>query len=251
MSSTSRTYLSKNLTRLSHDALKFKSLGKLKQTQLPPVVDLRPNMPPIVDQGSLGSCTANALAAIFQKDDLKFTPSRLFIYYNERLIENDVSEDGGAQLSDGIQSLVKYGVCSESSWPYDIQQFKTKPPEHCYVEAEQHQVLEFFNIRQDMNSMKNCLFSGYPFVVGILVFEEIESYEVAHSGMVPMPTEKSNCIGGHAVTVVGYDDSKRCWLMRNSWGTSWGIGGYFYVPYEYLLDSSLASDLWEITKVEV
>jgi C1A family cysteine protease len=97
--------------------------------------------------------------------------------------------------------------------------------------------------------MKTCLASGFPIVVGISVYSSFESQAVATSGNVPMPNiNKEQCLGGHAVLVVGYDDTSKHWIMRNSWGTSWGMAGYFTLPYMYLLDSNLASDLWIITK---
>jgi len=215
------------------------------------MIDLRThkNMPPVYDQGQLSSCTANALVASFQYEDPAFFGSRLFLYYNERLIERDVEEDAGAQLRDGIKSLKIYGVCAESDWPYEPEKFDEKPPANCYQSAIAHKATQVQNIHQDINSMKNCLYAGLPFVVGMQVFEEFESQAVAQSGIVPMPTPTSQIIGGHAVLVVGYDDRQQQWIVRNSWGADWGDHGYFYLPYLYLLDASLASDLWSVNRV--
>ena len=80
---------------------------------LPKSVDLRPGCPEVYDQGQLGSCTANAIGAALQFDQIKqkqadvFAPSRLFIYYNERVIENTVDEDSGAMIRDGIKARQK------------------------------------------------------------------------------------------------------------------------------------------------
>ena len=62
-------------------------------------------------------------------------------------------------------------------------------------------------------------------------------------------TNTESILGGHAVVAVGYDDSKECFIVRNSWGTNWGDAGYFYMPYAYLTNPELASDAWEITNV--
>jgi C1A family cysteine protease len=111
-----------------------------------------------------------------------------------------------------------------------------------------HKALIVENIHQDANTMRNALAQGIPFVVGIQIFEEFESEQVAKTGIVPMPTQYSNCLGGHAVSICGY--TPLYWICRNSWGPDWGDHGYFYLPHAYLLDSSLTSDLWSIKKVQ-
>ena len=231
--------------------LKLKTFLEIKN--LPKSIDLRNKCPGVYDQGEIGSCTAQALAAAFEiKDGIDniFTPSRLFIYYNERLLENSVHEDSGALLSDGIKTLEKYGVCDEKDWPYNVKNFTIKPPQKCYKSALEHKAYTVHNINSDINSMKTSLASGHPFVVGISVYESFESDEVAKTGMVPMPDiYKETCLGGHAVLVVGYSDITQKWIVRNSWGDKWGDKGYFYLPYLYLMDAKLASELWNITKI--
>jgi len=245
---SNRTYIS-NISRVPFEKLSFRKLPHiLHHTDLPSSVDLRPKMPPVRDQSSLGACSSFALIAGFEYDDPSFQGSHLFLYYNERVIENDVEIDGGAFLSDGILALQKYGLCSEATWPYDISKFVEKPPESAYTEALNHQALEVKNIHQDINSMKNSLVNGFPFVVGIQLFQEFESEHVAKTGIVPMPTRLSKSIGGHAVIIVAYTPEH--WIAQNSWSSDWGDHGFFYLPYAYLLDSSLCSDLWSILKVE-
>ena len=249
MTSTLKRIYNVKIERLPISSLKFKTFEKV--VTLPSSVDLRPKCPPVYDQGQLGSCTANALAAAFEIDDNNaFIPSRLFIYYNERKLENTIPEDAGAMLHDGIKTLQTYGVCPETLWPYDISKFAVKPSANCYTTALNTKAFTCNNIIQDLTHMKTSLANGFPFVVGIAVYESFESQQVAQTGVVHMPnlaTEK--CLGGHALLCVGYNDSTKTWLMRNSWGTGWGMGGYFTLPYLYLLDSHLSSDLWNITKL--
>jgi C1A family cysteine protease len=165
-------------------------------------------------------------------------------------MENNISEDSGATLTDGIRSLQTNGICQEIDWPYDINKYSEQPPLNCYIEALKHKALQVRNITNDLTIMKTALASGYPFVVGIYIFESFESNDVASTGLVPMPDlSNEQCLGGHAVVCCGYDDPKKQWIMRNSWGESWGDKGYFYLPYTYLLDSSLSSDLWNIISV--
>ena len=142
--------------RIHHSDLKFCSL--LPTKILPPSVDLRKNCPAVYDQGQLGSCTGQALAAIYAfKSNNTVDPSRLFIYYNERVLEHDVSQDNGALISDGIKTLQRYGVCPESDWPYDITKFALKPNAKCYSDALKHKAISVTNVPQDVTSMKTCL----------------------------------------------------------------------------------------------
>jgi C1A family cysteine protease len=224
---------------------------------IPKSVDLRLHCPPVYNQGTLGSCTANAICAAHQFEQMKqskfpaFVPSRLFLYYNERVLEDNVYQDAGATLRDGMKVIAKQGVCEETLWPYEPAQFSTKPNKICYIEAMKHQVILYRRINPDIYQMKNCLASGYPFVFGISIYQSFESQEVAKSGIVPMPSKEEQMLGGHAIMAVGYDDEKRCFIVRNSWGEGWGEKGYCYIPYEYLSNQDLACDFWTIRVIEI
>jgi C1A family cysteine protease len=222
---------------------------------LPKSVDLRPQCPPVYDQGQLGSCTANAIGATYEFMQLKegledFIPSRLFIYWNERKIEGTVDEDSGAMIRDGIKSTHRIGVCTEDTWPYDIARFTERPPTDAFTEAKGHQVTVYRRVLQVLHQMQGCLAAGTPFVFGFSVYESFESAEVAKTGIVPMPPRSEKLLGGHAVLAVGYDDATQRFLVRNSWGTNWGMEGYCTMPYTYLTNPSLASDFWAVYAVE-
>lgn len=232
------------------------ALPPAKVENLPPSVDLRPAEHFVIyDQGSLGSCTANAIGAAFHFDQIKqglkdFTPSRLFIYYNERAMEGTVDQDSGAYIRDGIKSIHKIGVCRESRWPYDEASFTTKPLDECYQEAAKNHCKEYARVPQDLAHMKGCLKEGLPFVFGFTVLSSFQTREVATTGNMCMPKPKDYVLGGHAVCAVGYDDSRKCVIVRNSWGNGWGDKGYFYMPYEYITHPYLAQDFWTIRFVE-
>jgi C1A family cysteine protease len=221
---------------------------------LPKSIDLRPKMPGAYDQGELGSCTANAIAAAFEYEQTRqgladFMPSRLFIYYNEREIEGTVDTDSGAMIRDGIKSIAKLGVCSETTWPYEIARFKTTPPETAFAEAMEHTAAVYRRVSPTLDQLRGCLASRSPIVFGFSVYESFESARVARSGVVSLPADGEPLIGGHAVLAVGYEDRSERFLVRNSWGPDWGRRGYFSIPYDYLTNSELAGDFWAIYAV--
>jgi C1A family cysteine protease len=218
--------------------------------RLPKSVDLRPSMSPVENQGQLGSCTANALAGALEFLELKSGQplvdlSRLFIYYNERVVEHTVSSDSGAMIRDGIKTLVSLGVCPEKKWPYVISAFTRKPPAACYTDAKKHTISTYHRI-VSLGEMRACLADGYPFVFGFSVYESFESPAVARTGVLKMPKPRERQVGGHAVCAVGYDDKAKRLLVRNSWGSDWGMKGYFTMPYDYVANGDLSDDFWTI-----
>jgi C1A family cysteine protease len=94
--------------------------------------------------------------------------------------------------------------------------------------------------------MLTCLTEGYPFVFGFAVYESFESPQVKRTGVVNMPKKGEVMLGGHAVMAVGFDQAKKRFLVRNSWGRNWGMSGYFTMPFEYL--ETLSADFWTIRR---
>jgi C1A family cysteine protease len=216
-------------------------------------VDLRTTgfLPEIYDQGELGSCTANALAAAFSYDQVKqklekFEPSRLFIYYNEREIEGNVNTDSGASIRDGIKVLNKIGVCPEYDYPYDINKFTYKPSTTAYDHAEKHTLLEYRRLSINISDIKKALSGKHPVIFGFTVYESFMSKDVEETGEAKIPEIGEKIIGGHAALIVGYE--KGNFIVRNSWGKSWGKEGYFTMPTSFFCDK-YCSDMWVIQSI--
>lgn len=231
------------------------------EATLPTKVDLRNQFGPVFDQGQLGSCTANAGSSLFEftlkKQGLTdFVPSRLFIYYWERALQGTIKQDSGATITDCLKVLAKYGACAELNWPYVVSKFKSKPPKADEAAALKNLAITYQQIdNTDLNALKTCLAAGYPIEFGFTVYESFESPEVAKTGLAPMPKKSEQILGGHANDIVGYDDSKKigsetgAFICRNSWAETWGLAGYYYIPYSYLTNKNLASDFWTLRKV--
>jgi C1A family cysteine protease len=223
---------------------------------LPRKVSLRAQMSPVYDQGQLGSCTANSIGAILEFNEMKqaetdaATPSRLFIYYNERAMEGTISQDSGAEIRDGIKSVAQLGAPPETDWPYVITKFAKKPPAKSYRDALKHEAIRYARVPQTEMGIQTVLASGYPISFGFTVYESFES-DVGSNGIVPMPEPSESVLGGHAVVAVGYKQIKGqlYFECRNSWGPGWGDHGYFWLPSAYVSSSSLASDFWVIEQV--
>lgn len=220
---------------------------------LPASQDLRPLLMPCYNQGQAGSCTGNATAGALELDEIiqgaeKVTPSRLFLYWGGRAQEGTTKQDAGAMIRDVVAGVAKWGYCHESYWPYDVNNVTVCPTKEAYGAAYSHKLNNYMYARvsQTLPSLKQVLFSNRGVIFGFTVYESFE--HIGSDGLMPLPQSSESVLGGHAVLMVGYDDARRVFIVRNSWGTDWGDGGYFYMPYDYAL-SRLASDFWVITRV--
>lgn len=233
---------------------KFMTYRKVLETNsLPDMVDLRPKMPGVYDQNELGSCVSNSLAGAVQYlnggHDF-YVPSRLFIYYNARVIEGSVQEDAGASIADGVEVIKTLGCPHESMWWYDIKKFAVKPSHKVYEDALHCKVKTALSIdNTNVDEIRTCLVNKFPVVFGFTVYESFEGDVVSRTGVVPLPGAHEMELGGHAVLIVGFLHSQRQFIVRNSWGSDWGIKGYCLMPYSYVTNPELAGDFWAIEKM--
>lgn len=222
-------------------------------------VDLRATgfLGSVWDQGQLGSCTAHGTGKAYVFDLAKtagaadFDGSRLFQYYNSRLLEGSTDSDSGATVADAIKALNGYGFPPAADWPYDIGQFAAKPPDSAYADGKLREAVKYAQVPQSEQAMKACLTAGIPFVIGFTVYASFESDQVAQDGIVPMPSAGEQVLGGHCVLCVGWKqiNGQDYWILMNSWGSGWADKGFFYMPKAYLLDSSLSDDFWTVQSV--
>lgn len=224
-------------------------------TALPPKVDLRQTgfVPAVMDQQSLGSCTAHGASCCLQfalkKQKIQnCVPSRLYIYYTTRVyIEHEnASNDSGCQIKDVMKAVASYHVCDEEYMTYDVTKYSEPPSGVAVANANLHLKFQYLYVRHDETAIKRALNAGFPITFGIQIFDSFESAEVIRTGVVPTPdATKNRLLGGHCMTLLGYDDALKHFIVRNSWGEQAGDGGDFYLSYDYVL-SSLASDFWTV-----
>ena len=150
-------------------------------------------------------------------------------------------------IRDGYKSVAKNSVCSEDNWAYIPEKFAERPPKSCYDAAKQHKTFRYINLDNDAVQIKKSLKDGFPVSFGAALFESFMSAETARTGIVPVPdVEKEERCGGHAMTIVGYDDDKKAFLVANNWGSTWGDNGFCWFPYDYMLNDDLCGDFWSI-----
>ncbi len=239
---------------------------------LPSSVDLRQWCSPVENQGSLGSCTANAAAGVIEYYERRahgkhINASRLFIYKATRDLMR-VTGDTGAWLRNTMGALTLTGVAPEKYWPYDISKFDVEPPSFVYAVADNYEALRYFchdpigsNIPKStvLARVKLYLAYGIPSMFGFFGFGSFSNSNVA--GGIPFPCPGERAKWGHAIVAVGYDDNKKikntacnkttkgAFLIRNSWGAGWGDHGYGWLPYDYLLHG-FAMDFWSMLNME-
>lgn len=232
---------------LKPDKIDFRDLPYIPtKDPLADIVDLRKWASPVEDQGQLGSCTSNALVGGYELITNRDEPtqfidlSRLFVYYNERVLEESVDFDAGATIRDSIKSVKQYGICSESLWPYNIDYFTITPSVDSYNDAKHRNIKEYFRVA-DLNGILDALNHDHPITVGILVYSGFDDLNQTDT-ILKSPKDYEFPLGGHAVCLVGYDLSRKLVLARNSYGPDWCMEGYFWMTFDYIIAELM--DAW-------
>ncbi len=228
----------------------------MTQDENPSIVDLRPWCTPVEHQGSLGSCTGQAIAGAIEllnnRDGRYRDISRLFIYYWERFLIGTVNWDSGAFLRDGIKATNKWGASLESLWPHIISRFRMRPSNVAMADAIRRRVTRYERIADgNLEGCFDALAHGFPITIGFGVYSSFESAQTRRTGVMTYPNvRRERYLGGHAVLLVGYDKTRNVFIARNSWGANWGDRGYFYMPFQVVADVRMSRDLWVIKGVQ-
>jgi C1A family cysteine protease len=241
-------------------------IGVQKNKSLPEKFDLSEWCSPIEDQQDLGSCTANAGAALLEYFEKKsygryIDASRLFLYKTTRNLLKK-NGDTGAYLRTTMQAIRLFGIVPEEYWPYTIDTYDDEPPSFCYSYAQNYRAISYYRLdsngttgQQLLDRIKTHIGAGLPSMFGFTVYRSIS--EAQSTGDIPFPLKEEKVVGGHAIVAVGFDDNRKmpncgnngALKIRNSWGTGWGQEGYGWLPYSYVLEG-LAVDWWSLMQSE-
>lgn len=217
--------------------------------------------PEIRDQGALGSCTgfgtARCVGHCMAKQGILFKggwPSPLFNYFNSRVEMGTITEDSGATIRTAIKSAVKFGSCSESTWPYAIEKFMQRPTQKAYQEALKNQALVYERVAvngwvtRSIDGIRQAIADGFSVDFGMTLYDSFQS--VGADGIVPTPKFWEGKLGGHCMVIVGYEmeTKQQYFTVANSWGKGWGKDGYCFIPAAMI--KKYGMDFWVIRKQE-
>jgi len=234
----------------SRDYIYRKSGAPLKSS-----IDLRQFDSLIENQLDLGSCVGNAITNCYELQVKKLYPdtfvdlSRLFVYYNARLLDGTTDSDVGTTIKSGIQAGNHFGLCTEELWPYDISKFTTKPIPQCYRDGS-YRVITQYQSLATVEDILDCLNNDKPVVIGTHLYESFMSLD-KDNAIVQSTGYNDGYIGAHAMVALGYDLEKRWLLVKNSFGTEWGENGYCYIPFYYAQKEFFERWMFEITNPSV
>lgn len=234
--------------------LKFSAMLSKRQVSAPPPPssDVSMLIPEVFDQGGAGSCTGNmgAMQGLYRsrRQNREIAPSRLMLYYGARELEGSTGSDDGAYIRDIFKAWAKVGVCPESIWAYDESKVTTRPSAQAYDEGKKTLAVAYRALNNTiLDELKTCIAIGEPFGFGFTVYNQF--MYGAWSETMPMPKQGEKILGGHAVTAVGYDDARKAFRIKNSWGASWKKAGYFYMPYAFISNPDYCSDFWMLEEI--
>ena len=216
---------------------------------LPPKADLSRFCGAAYNQYRTQSCSANALASALtldanQRDQQLAPPSRLFMYYNARVLTKTQATDSGTTIRTALKAVAHDGACPERQWPFLKRDITTCPTRACYRQADVR-AIEYHRIPQQVDDLRAALAQAHAFIFGIQAY--IAPFtEAAKSASLRMPRKSDKLCGGHALIAVGYDAAKKSFLARNSLGHDYARNGFFWIPDAYFTDPELTYDFWTI-----
>jgi len=217
-------------------------------------IDWRHFCSPVENQYNVGSCSANAVVSNLEfleiKQGFNYTDlSRLFVYYNARLITNTHHLDDGSNISANFEAIKKYGVCSENNYPYNVSLVNRRPSWSAYQEAFKHSITQSYRLSNSGQSRHDdilkCLKSCHPVVFGMDVYESFRETK----NIINIPQSNEKLLGGHAMLIVGVDLNLKLYTIRNSWGADFGENGYCYASFD-MIDKYANYEFWTATHVK-
>jgi len=210
----------------------------------PTSIDLSSNMPTPGNQGEQGSCvgwaTAYALKSYQEKVEMGWPLNSSYTIFSPAFIYNQINGgvDNGSYPSDALKLIIEKGAATWASMPYTQYNYTSQPSYEAYQEAQNFKALSYSRI-SGTSQIKAALINRNVVLIGMKVYSSFSNMELSGANSLYNPNISLETYqGGHAVTIVGYDDDKFGGAFRiiNSYGINWGDDGYFYLPYSKVSD---------------
>jgi C1A family cysteine protease len=240
---TFTTILDPTNNKLELTTIVKKGIQNLKTTNISPTNFVINNLPSILDQGNYGSCVANAFSfTVSKQTNNGILLSRFFLYNISRSIDFcPLNKDNGTTIRSTCDAIKSYGVCKETDYPYISSNLILLPSLSAFQNSKRFKTFTYLFVNQNLSSIKKALIMyNSPIIFGMRIYS---SFMSSTNGKIPLPNfKKDRVLGGHCITIVGYDDTTQMFKCSNSWGKAWGSNGYCYIPYAYILNPTLARD---------
>lgn len=209
----------------------------------------------VMNQARLGACTATIASAyisyLMHEKEVQnaFVPSRLYIYWNARVLMAGTSHDRdtGVSMENTCKAVCEWGICPENVCVYDVIKFWKQPSKNAYDSAKSFQkttaTFSYETISQDEKIICDKILDKEMVMCSISMFESFRREIVAITAVVPLPiTIEEAFIEDHSLLLVGFDKEKRIFIAMNSWGPEWGESGFCHIPFDYILNHMLCRD---------
>lgn len=218
---------------------------------LPGYIDLTDDFPAVYRQ-TCGSCTSNAVLACdayyWHRGKPNWDPSTVFTYYNQRKMDHELKDpDNGSTVECALNAVRKFGACSSKVWP-NSKPYYEKPSPEAYANGLKGHELTTYHAVKTLLQIRKALALGYP--VAMAIAFSYDWFHLNENYILDGVTKKEAdaCDFGHAMVIVGYDDTKRLFKIRNSWGPNWGDNGYFYITYDCMKNVIWWDDSYAVIK---
>tara|TARA_B110000211_G_C14029107_1_gene531256 strand:+ start:400 stop:1383 length:984 start_codon:yes stop_codon:yes gene_type:complete len=226
-------------------------IQQTEETHLPKKIDLRDQFSHVSNNGKgISSSVSNGIASliVFDQGIKKHSD---YIKISRLFLDSIVGSTNDRCIRNYLKVLNKKGVCEETLWPHREDYKKHFPYKSCFNSTKLKNCIKYKRLdNTNLETLKQSLFLKRPFIFGFSVYSSFFDETVWNPKIDQMPTVSTNekLVGGHTAVAVGYSNKRKCFIIRNCWGKKWGLDGYFFMPYKFIISDQCA-DFWNIETI--